>query len=120
MNIKLLCQAICLSILSLIVILTPQTVTAKAMNPKVGQTVIMEDNLFSPRSITVNAGQKVTWVNRGSHIHNVKSSAARFNSGDIAPGKSFSYVFTKPGRYSYLCTHHTIFGFGMRGEVIVR
>lgn len=82
--------------------------------------VDMVDDSFSPATIVTNVGQRVTWVNRGSNDHNVKSSDGSFSSGIIPPGQSFSHVFTKPGTYYYKCTKHTILFWGMKGKVIVR
>ncbi|KTC84972.1 cupredoxin domain-containing protein [Legionella brunensis] len=84
------------------------------------KVVVMKEDYFSPKTLTIIAGQKVIWVNKGEDEHTVKSKSAGFFSGDIDPGGSFSYTFIKPGRYKYICTHHTLFGFGMRGEIIVK
>jgi plastocyanin len=40
-----------------------------------------------------------------------------FESGQIAPGESYSYTFATPGEYSYICKHHG--RQGMIGKVIV-
>ncbi|WED42931.1 cupredoxin domain-containing protein [Legionella cardiaca] len=105
-----------LSILTVLLLTFVCITTANAAS----KTVIMKDDYFSPKVLTINRGDKVIWVNKGRDEHNVKSRNAGFLSGDIAPGSSFSYTFSKPGRYKYICTHHTLFGFGMRGEIIVR
>jgi plastocyanin len=38
-----------------------------------------------------------------------------FDSGDIAPGETFSYTFTEAGTFDYFCTPHP----WMMGTVIV-
>ncbi|KTD18775.1 Plastocyanin precursor [Legionella lansingensis] len=99
----------------MLIALTSQPSLAKSAN----HIVIVRDDYFSPKTLTIKAGEKVTWVNKGSDEHDVKSSDAGFNSGDIAPSSSFSHTFAKPGRYKYICTHHSMLWFGMRGEIIV-
>lgn len=83
-------------------------------------TVVMQDDYFSPSIITISAGDKVVWVNKGKKNHTVTSSKGYFDSEHIPPGSSFSYTFTKPGTYDYSCTLHTLFFFGMKGKVIVK
>jgi plastocyanin len=82
--------------------------------------VNMYDNYFDPSTITVSAGQKVIWMNKGKHDHTVTSDTGFMNSGSIHPGSSVTYTFTKPGIYSYKCTIHTFMTFGMKGKVIVQ
>ena len=82
--------------------------------------IIMKDNYFSPKTMTIPVGRAVTWINKGIHDHTVTSNKGGFDSGHVQPGARFSYTFTHPGTYPYLCTIHSLLGFGMRGEIIVR
>lgn len=63
---------------------------------------------FSPSSVSVRAGQTVTWVNQDSATHDVTSTGgpAQFASGPLAQGQSFSQTFSAPGTYSYFCSIH--------------
>ena len=78
---------------------------------------------YSPDKITVVVGvnNTVTWTNNdGSTHHTVTSSsvpqgASSFNSGDLAGGATFTYTFTTPGTYQYLCSYHS----WMTGTVVV-
>ena len=96
-------------------------------------TVRMGDMGFIPATITVNAGDKVTWTNSSQVFHNVVDDASKavspldvsfpsggrpFDSGLMQPGQSFSRVFAVPGVYHYVCTLHE--GNGMKGVVIVK
>jgi amicyanin len=70
---------------------------------------------FAPDSITISAGQTVTWANRDPLEHTVTfegDSAA----APIAPNSTFSRRFDTPGVYRYHCTPHPF----MRGVVVVR
>ena len=77
------------------------------------------DDCFSPKSITVQQGDTVTWTWTGSSTHNVTSTtpAGVLNSGNKkAPTTPYSHTFTEPpGTYSYECTRHS----GMTGTVTV-
>lgn len=83
-------------------------------------TVNLQDSQFQPVSIHVTVGTTVTWKNDDSMAHTVTSGADRtadgkFDSGELDPGKSFSYTFTKAGTYPYFCAYHG----DMNGTVIV-
>lgn len=76
------------------------------------------DFKFSPQSVTIRVGDTVTWTNMGSATHTTTSDSgdpASWNSGDLAPGKSFSFTFTKAGTYTYHCAIHPF----MTGTIIV-
>ncbi len=72
---------------------------------------------FMPPSPTVPAGTTVTWMNSDMVAHTVTSSAMTplFDSGDIAPGTSYSVTFSTAGTYAYHCTIHA----GMTGTITV-
>lgn len=69
---------------------------------------------FGPNTITVAAGDKVTWENTGETVHNVKGKG--FFSDGLEPGDSYEYEFAKAGVYDYLCTLHPD---SMQGTVVV-
>lgn len=76
--------------------------------PVAGNAVSIQNFAFSPASLTVKVGTTVTWTNQDSDAHTVTSqgSGGPLNSAPLNTGKSYSYTFTKPGVYSYLCTIH--------------
>jgi plastocyanin len=64
---------------------------------------------FSPATLTVKTGTKVTWTNNDSVTHTVTADQGAFDSGDLSPGSSFSFMFTKAGTYKYHCNiHHSM------------
>lgn len=79
--------------------------------------VAIRDFSFSPSIITVKAGTKVTWTNKGSVAHTVTETNNLHGpmSDDIEPGISYHFTFTKVGTYHYRCSIHT----DMTGTVIV-
>ena len=81
---------------------------AAAPVPVSGTTVAITNFAFSPASLTVKAGTKVTWTNKDADAHTVTStgSGGPLNSPAMATGDTFSFTFTTPGTYNYLCTIH--------------
>lgn len=74
---------------------------------------------FSPKTIEVNPGQTVTFVNSGKTAHTATADAPQtWDSGNLAPGATFTTpAFTKPGTYTYTCKYHG--ALGMKGTIIV-
>lgn len=80
------------------------------------QQIEMGDDIFRPALLTVAAGTKVTWVNKGSKAHTVVSNDKLFDSGLVNVGGDFSHTFDAPGTYSYHCAPHA----RMIGRIVVR
>jgi LPXTG-motif cell wall-anchored protein len=78
-------------------------------------TVTIADFSFSPASITIQAGDTVTWVNNGPSAHTATANNGAFNTGVLQKGHSASHTFTKAGTYSYICSIHPF----MHGTVVV-
>jgi plastocyanin len=82
-------------------------------------TVTVTSNVFSPPTLTIRAGDTVTWVNVAG-THNVLADDGSFTSGSPAPAPwSFSRTFTAAGTVGYHCTSHGGPGFGMFGTIVV-
>jgi plastocyanin len=78
------------------------------------------DNFFDPRSTTIPAGEKVTFVWKGSNRHNVRftkvpAGASRKGSKIKHDGR-WTRGFGKEGTYKYVCTLFS----GMRGTLTVK
>jgi plastocyanin len=65
----------------------------------------MKNSVFSPGSVTVATGSKVTWMNDDTMIHTVTSADGSINSGDIAVGSFYSKTFSTPGTINYFDAH---------------
>ena len=78
-------------------------------------TVAIADFAFSPDTLTITAGDTVTWTNEDAVAHTATSTSGAFDSGDLEQGESFSLTFTTPGTYDYLCTPHPT----MTGRIVV-
>ena len=81
-----------------------------------GATVEIKNFSFSPSTLTVKVGTKVTWTNSDSAPHTIVSDSGNiFNSPTLSSGQSFSFTFTNPGIVDYHCSIHTT----MKGKIIV-
>ena len=68
--------------------------------------VFIQGMNFSPSSITVTAGTKITWTNKDAVAHTVTSSTGLFDSGSMPTNGTFSFTFADAGTYAYKCTFH--------------
>ena len=84
-----------------------------AVSERATKRVSASNNYFSPKSIKVSRGTKVTWVIRRG-VHNVRGRG--LNSPNLTKGRTYSKKFKRSGTYRYVCTLHS----GMNGKVVVR
>jgi plastocyanin len=79
------------------------------------RTVHIGDNYFTPESMTVRSGTKVTWrwpsYDQSGSVHNVKlrkgpAGVKRFRSDSAASDYSFRRTLTVPGTYKLVCVYH--------------
>jgi len=61
---------------------------------------------YNPNPITISRGMAVTWVNNDSITHTSVSDSNAWNSGNIAPGASFTQAFQSAGTFTYHCVIH--------------
>ncbi|MFD8078762.1 cupredoxin domain-containing protein [Streptomyces sp. NBC_00510] len=76
--------------------------------PVTGNAVAIKNFAFSPATLKVKVGTTVTWTNQDTDDHTVTSAATGgpLQSAALATHATYSYTFTKPGTYAYLCTIH--------------
>ncbi|MFI1202636.1 cupredoxin family copper-binding protein [Streptomyces sp. NPDC020883] len=76
--------------------------------PVTGNAVAIKNFAFSPATLKIKVGTKVTWTNQDTDTHTVTStgSGGPLHSPALATQATYSYTFTKPGTYAYLCTIH--------------
>jgi plastocyanin len=70
---------------------------------------------FTPQIATVKVGTQVTWTNKDSAPHTVTADDRSFDSGTLDQGESFTFQFTTPGTFAYICTIHP----SMQATIIV-
>jgi len=64
-------------------------------------TIQITKNGFTPSSVTVTAGDTVTWHNADTHTHQVVADNGSFASPALAPNASWSYTPSKSGKVGY-------------------
>jgi plastocyanin len=97
-------------------------VVAAAPAAAASRTVNIPGKFFEPPSLTLLAGDTVTWTNNDAFAHNIAALDGSFDSGLLNPGGRFSFTFERPGRVPYRCTIHPfmsgsldVFAFALRG-----
>jgi plastocyanin len=83
--------------------------------PAADAEVQIDQYAFLPQRVTVKAGTTVTWSNDDDDSHTVASSSKLFKSKALDTGDKFSFTFTTPGTYAYICSVHPY----MTGTVVV-
>jgi amicyanin len=95
----------------------PTTQSGGGGNATGAVAIDMKNIAFSPKTVTVKVGQKITWTNEDSVPHNVTSkSGAKISSPTFNKGGTFSFTPTKAGTIDYVCTIHP----GMEGTIVVK
>jgi hypothetical protein len=77
--------------------------------------VTIQSFAFHPQTITIGAGDTVTWTNRDDAAHTATGTGGSFDTGTLQRGQSGSHTFTSAGRFSYICAIHP----SMTGTVVV-
>ena len=77
----------------------------------------IKDFAFNPQTITVKAGDKITWINRDEEPHTVVSVEKQFKkSSALDTDQQFTITAGAPGTYTYYCSVHP----KMTGTIIVK
>ena len=77
--------------------------------------VRIEGMVFAPATLTVRAGDSITWRNQDVVPHTA-TAMGRFDSGSIAAGKWWTQPSPPPGRYDVVCAFHP----GMKAVLVVK
>ena len=76
----------------------------------------IKDFAFNPKTITVKAGEKITWINRDEEPHTVVSVEKQFKkSTALDTDQEFTITAGTPGTYTYYCSVHP----KMTGTIVV-
>jgi len=80
-----------------------------------GNAVSIKNFAFSAATLNVATGTTVTWTNNDATTHTVTADDGSFDSGNIAPGATFSHKFSSAGTVPYHCSIHTM----MKASVVI-
>jgi plastocyanin len=64
-------------------------------------TISIYGSTFSPKNVTVTAGDTVTWVNRDNANHQVLAKGGQFASAILKPKQKYTHKFQTPGTYAF-------------------
>ena len=71
---------------------------------------------FSPATLAVKSGTKVTWINNDDVPHLIVNVENRFRQSPVLDSdQRFSVTLTMPGNYNYFCSLHPM----MQGRIVV-
>lgn len=76
-------------------------------------TVTIQNFSFNPAILTVPVGTTVTWINKDSAPHTIKSET--FTSSTLNQGDLFEFTFNTTGSFDYTCGIHP----SMSGKIVV-
>src|SRR6266446_9907290 len=86
--------------------LAGQLVNAATVGVRIG------DYFFTPTNLVINAGDKVSWTNKGifAHdtTHNVLLTNRLWASPLLSPQTNFSFTLSNAGYYPYMCQAHVL------------
>ncbi len=71
---------------------------------------------FVPATMEANAGDVIIWKNEDMVPHTATSEEKVFDSHEIKPGTSYTYVAHKKGSHSYICRYHPT----MKAVLVIR
>ena len=78
--------------------------------------IVIKDFHFTPETLTVKVGEKVTWINRDEEPHTVVSVEKQFKkSSALDTDQEFTITADAPGTYTYYCSVHP----KMTGTIVV-
>lgn len=94
-----------------------QPATQTGSSPTVATNAVTIQNMaFSPASLTVKAGDTITWTNQDSVGHSATADDNSFDTGVLSNGQSGTVIFSKAGTFTYHCKVHP----SMTATIIVK
>jgi len=81
------------------------------------ETISIVRNAFTPKTVRVRSGTRITWINEDENVHQIKAlvPSNEFRSLRLNPGESYTITLEEEGEYRYIDTIHTF----MQGKIIV-
>jgi plastocyanin len=74
--------------------------------PEPKHDVAIKDMKFDPADLKIKVGETVVWTNKDDRDHTVVMEKGPLKSENLKPGGTYSYKFTKAGKFEYGCSYH--------------
>ena len=103
----------CLSLVLAVAALAPVVGAVPALADD--QMVTIGNFAFAPQELKVPVGTTVTFRNDDDTIHSIVAEDGSFHSKGLDTDDTFSFTFSKPGDFAYVCGLHPF----MHGKVTV-
>lgn len=71
---------------------------------------------YKPQTVTIHAGDSITFVNDDGAAHTATADDKSFDSGNLDHAQSWTHLFNEPGTYRYICTYHAF----MKATIVVQ
>lgn len=105
-----------MALIAIVVFAVGYGLAAQQQQSGATHTVIIKAMKYQPDQLEVKAGDTVEWKNEDIVAHTVTARDHSFDSGKIAPGKSWSTVVKSAGTIDYGCVPHP----NMKGKLVVK
>lgn len=69
-------------------------------------TVEIRNLMFKPQGLHVASGDTISWVNQDIVPHTVTAGDGEWDSGEMPPGETFTWVAKGSGSNRYICRYH--------------
>lgn len=89
--------------------------TASADGHSTNHKVTISGHKFSPRNLTISAGDTVTFVNNDGAPHTATAKNKSFDTGRLGQGSNATIKFSTAGNINYICAFHP----SMKGKITV-
>ena len=84
----------------------PLAAAASRATAQTAHTVTISNFAFQPASLTISAGDSVTFVNEDSAPHTATDTGGAWDTGRLARGQSRTFTFNAAGSFNYFCAIH--------------
>lgn len=98
------------------ILLIAVLLVASAAAPASVPAVSIQNDSFVPATLTISAGQSVTFTNNDDDAHTVTATDGAFDSKGLDTHGVWKHTFAKPGTYKYFCELHPF----MKGTIVVK
>jgi plastocyanin len=94
----------------------PYPKVADATTDSKAYWIVIEDMTFKPQALTLRRGDRVIWLNSDLFGHTATAASKLFDSKEIKPQASWSWIAGTPGTFPYVCAFHPT----MNGKLVVQ